>query len=340
MKIVLLPLKAYLNISADRMYRAFIKDLKINKFALFYQRFELPWYFGKAFDLIRGISLPTLFDQFDTGLITPDQFRLELRNKFSSLANKSDLEIDKAWNKLYLVGEKACQAFKEAKQLHNNETLFVTFYGDTNILHHRSIKEQYDLVSGQINLIPGKLFLSYLEGVKGFQLIEKYTQKNPAPEKDKNKEKRKFLKLTEESPRALPHETLLIYTPPPAMPYPKLGRLCWVFAPRKSWLAYKEQAYYHDLVSLAKKNNFTLVPSQATINDPNIIQSLDTLVDISTKPVHKMSLDLNYLQPETYTPRHLAVNLYPTENSRKLSPPRSPSTPTGTTKFTKFRISS
>lgn len=349
MKIILLPLKSYLNVNINRTYFAFIKELKINPIALFYQWLELPWYFGEVLDLIRGISLPALFDKFDKGLITPTQFRTELRNKFSALANKTDADIDKAWSKMYIVDPKACQAFNEAKKIHNNETLFVTFYGDMNILHAQTIKEQYNQVTEQINLIPGKLLLSYLEGVTGLELVAKYTQKEPLPilEQDQRKEKSKKPKiLIAESPRDFPAKILAIYTPPPGAPYPKLGWIfSWIFAPWQSWIAYNKQVDHHNLVNLAKQNDFTLIPCQSTANAANLIQSVQAFVDINTKSTPRVTtLDFSNLQPSIgYTPRHSAGHYSPIPtigNTARLSPPRSPSTPTGQTRFKNFKISS
>lgn len=346
MKIILLPLKSYLNVNINRTYFAFVKDLKINPISLFFQWLELPWYFGEALNWIRGRSLPALFDKFDKGLITPFQFRAELRNKFSALANKTDTDIDKAWNKMYVVDQKACQAFEEAKKIHNNETRFITFYGDINILHAQTVKEQYNDFTAHINLIPGKLFLSYLEGVKGLELIAKYTQKNatsiPFVEQEQNKQRSSRPQiLIAESPRNFPTKTFIIYNPPPSMPYPNLGLLTWLFAPWQSWKAYNKQAYHNDLVSLAKQNNFTLIPSQATGNHPNIIKSLESFIDINAKPVRNMTLDLSNLQPSSsaYTPRHSTTHLSPMGYSNKQSPPRSPS-PTEQSRFKNFRISS
>lgn len=342
MKIILLPLDAYLNINKKRTYFAFIKDLKINPFSLFYQWLELPWYFGDALNLIRGQSLPALFDKFDKGLITSTQFRIELRNKFGALANKTDVEIDQAWNKMYIVDATSCKAFEEAKKIHNNETVFVTFYGDMNELHAQTIKEQHKALSGEINITSGKLLLSYLERVKGLELIANYTQIEPIPEQDAFKKKGKPNILIKESPRSFPAKILLVYTPPPAMPYPKLGLLSWLFAPWQLWEKYKKQAYCNDLASLAKQNNFTLIPSQGTTHAPNIIQTMTPFVDISKKSMRKVTtLDFSNLQPSiSYTPLHSSTPHYSptTGNINRLSPSHSPST--GTSRFKNFRVSS
>lgn len=339
MKIILLPLEGYLNIDKRRIYSAFIKDLKINPLNLFYQWLELPWYFGDALNLIRGQSLPALFKNFEKGLITDTQFRTELRNKFSCLATKNDTEIDDAWNKMYIVNKKTCLAFEEANRLHNGQNHFITFYGDLNILHYRTIKQQHEQLTGKINLTPGKLFLFYLEHVEGLDLILKYTQTSvpvPLSEQEPFKKKGKPHILISESPRSFPAKILVVYTPPPAMPYPKLGLLSWLFAPLQSWQVYKKQEYYNNLVNLSTQNNFTIIPSRETADAPNIIMSLQNVIDIHKKTIPTIEVNLNNLPPSTsYTPRYLSP-----ANTDVLSTPRSPTSLNYTSKFKKFTISS
>ncbi len=256
MKFILLSLDTYVNTNQNFAIDAFAK-LGISKLSLLYHWIDLPGYWGKKLNAFRnGPSLLTLIDEFNQGLLSPTVFKNYLKNKFPILNSKSDKEIDAAWNAMCQVTDFTREAFDEATKLHSEENdTFVVFHSNTNLLQRNNIEKQYN------NKIPGEPLFSFDYKTTGIDLLKNYVEN---------------LK----SKKILPEDILVVYSPPPAMPYPKLGLLSWVFDPLGSWTAYQEQSFVTQLQNLSK-NNFTLVPTKATPTQPKIF---DSVKDFMEKP--------------------------------------------------------
>jgi putative hydrolase of the HAD superfamily len=77
-----------------------------------------------------------LFNQLDCGLISPEDFRNELRNHLNK--NLSDSEIDNAWNALLL--EWNPERIKLLENLRNDYRIYLL--SNTNIIHSKIYNEQ------------------------------------------------------------------------------------------------------------------------------------------------------------------------------------------------------
>lgn len=276
MKYIILSLGTYVNTDQNRTINAF-ENLGVSKLEMFYQWFNLPVFLGgKILNKYRGPSLTTLFNEFNLGLLTPDVFKGYLKDKFPVLNTKTDKEIDDAWNVMCRVTNYTSEAFVEASRLHNGKDTIVILHSNTNPLHHKEIERQYQ------QEIPGEKVFSYQSRYTGIQLLKNY------------------IESIKSKGDVSPGDILFVYTPPPAMPYPKLGLLNWILAPFASWAASNGQNYVNQLQKLSQ-NNFTLVPTQATRTHPNI---LETVKDFMPKPESKKERVIESGLDLSVTPRY------------------------------------
>lgn len=253
MKTFILPLSSYLKIDQNKSMAEFVK-LGVPTWEMLLHWFKFPSFLEQYVAKVRGPSLTFLFDEFNKGNLSATQFRTALRNKFSVLANKTDPQIDAAWNAMCIVTDFTMAAFNEVEQLHDGKNINIVFMSNTNRLHHDAITAQYG------NKIPGDApALSYDSGFQktGPQFIGDYVN------------------LIKQIPD---QDIFVVYTPPPALPYPKLGMLSWLAAPFATWAASRGQNYVSSLNKMALSGNFTLVPSKQTAAQPNIAQTLEPFV--------------------------------------------------------------
>ena len=279
MKLIILPLSAYVNTNQSRSIDAFAR-LGVSKTSMLFQWFALPGPLGKAIDWMRGgPSLTYYFEQFNLGKLSIEAFRAELRKKFRPLLNKSDEEIDAAWNAMCTVTDFTKNAFDESNSLlhYDKDGYQIIYTSNTNPLHATSISAQYN------KAIPGETVFSFNKGVNGIKLLEALI-----------KEKR------QNHPELSAEDILFIYAPPPAMPYPKLDLLSWLIAPFQSWAAHNGQKYVSNLQKLSK-GNFTLVPNQATATEPNIHK---LALEYKLAPTHSETDTYNLMRTAgfAYTP--------------------------------------
>ncbi len=103
-----------------------------------------------------------LFNQLDCGLISPEDFRNELRNHLNK--NLSDSEIDNAWNALLL--EWNPERIKLLENLRNDYRIYLL--SNTNIIHSKIYNEQLMSLSGGKNLKNyfDKVYYSYEVGLR------------------------------------------------------------------------------------------------------------------------------------------------------------------------------
>lgn len=283
MKTFILPLSSYLKINQNKTMDEFVK-LGVPKWEMLLHWFSMPTaYLEQLVAKVRGPSLTFLFDEFNKGNLNSTQFRTALRNKFSALANKTDLQIDAAWNAMCIVTPFTQAAFDEVQQLHDGKNINIVFTSNTNTLHHQAIVDAY----GQ--KIPGdEVAFSYDAGFgkTGPQFLNDY------------------LNLIKDIPD---QEIFVVYTPPPALPYPKLGFLSWFAAPFATWAASNGQNYVSKLQNMATTGNFTLVPSQNTATQPNIAQTLSPYVEKEAVQEKKESI-FEFKFDRKYTPKAAAIS--------------------------------
>lgn len=276
MKTFILPLSSYVKTDQNKTMDEFVK-LGVPKWEMLLHWFAFPTFLEPYVQKVRGPSLTFLFDEFNKGNLSADQFRTELRNKFSVLANKTDLQIDAAWNAMCIVTDFTKDAFKEVERLHDGKNINIVFTSNTNRLHHNTIVDQYE------QKIPGDaVAFSYNAGFNktGPQFINDY------------------INLIKDIPD---QDIFFVYTPPPALPYPKLGMLNWLAAPFATWAATNGQNYVSKLQNMASAGNFTLVPSQNTKTQPNIAQTLSPYVKQKELQATQQSFELTD-EPRGYTP--------------------------------------
>lgn len=279
MKTFILPLSSYLKIDQNIAMAEFAK-LGVPKWEMLLHWFSFPSFLEQFVEKARGPSLTFLFEELNKSNLTPDQFRTALRNKFSVLVNKTDLQIDAAWNAMCVVTDFTKAAFEEVKNLHDGKNINIAFMSNTNKLHHDAIVAQY----GQE--IPGDApALSYNSGLHrtGPQFINDYIDsiKDMIPDQ----------------------EVFVVYTPPPALPYPKLGMLNWLAAPLATWAATNGQNYVSKLNTMASLGKFTLVPSQNTKTQPNIAQTLSPYVEKEALQQDQKTIFELTEKTRGYTPR-------------------------------------
>jgi hypothetical protein len=263
MKIIILPLSSYVNINQSRAIRAF-SQLGVSKWSILYHWISLPGYLGEKLNELRGDSLPTVFDWFNEGQLSPLEFRTALKRRFRALENKSDEQINAAWNAMCTVTDYSRDAFRQVSQLHDGENIKVVFHSNTNPLHLETIQNRF----GQT--IPGNHCFSFVRNKTGISLLTDYIEE-----------------LNRMYPGQIsPKDIIFVYSPPPAMPYPRFGLFSWIFAPFQSWAASKAQSYVNQLERLSE-NNFTLVPNQATKSEPNILKSVADYLPKPEFPAHR-----------------------------------------------------
>lgn len=282
MKTFILHLSSYVRTDQNKAMAEFVK-LGVPKWEMLLHWFTFPSFLESWVMRARGPSLEFLFDELNKSNISVDQFRAHLRNKFSSLTNKTDLQIDAAWNAMCVVTDFTMAAFDEVAQLHDAKNINIVFMSNTNRLHHDAITAQYG------NKIPGdEPAFSHISGLKktGPQFINDY------------------INLIKEIPD---QDIFVVYTPPPALSYPKLGALNWLVAPLATWAASKGQNYVSKLQTMASSGQFTLVSSQQTAAQPNIGQTLRPHVEEEFKTTKQPEFELTSKTPQ-YTPSASADN--------------------------------
>ncbi len=111
-------------------------------------------------ELKRRLAGENIFEKFDTGSLSPDQFRSELCKIMCR--NVNDSEIDRAWNVLLL--DFPPQRVELLEQLRKNYRVFLL--SNTNDIHFRQYtKEFYQNYGFRMTDLFEQLFLSYEIGI-------------------------------------------------------------------------------------------------------------------------------------------------------------------------------
>ncbi len=110
--------------------------------------------------LVQSLADARVFEKFDTGSLSPAQFRSEL----CRILNKpvSDEEIDRIWNLLLL--DFPSHRVQMLRELRKNYRIFLL--SNTNIIHYQHYtKVFYENYGFQMNSLFDRLFLSYEIGI-------------------------------------------------------------------------------------------------------------------------------------------------------------------------------
>lgn len=234
-KVVIVPFSLYLDNQQAKTKEAFIK-LGVNRFSLRWHFIPLPSFLN----WLRGPSLPTIFDQYRRGELTTNAFRNQIRAKFPGVT-MTDADFDKAWNAMQVVTDKTQDALKEIKELSNKDVSFYTIMG-TNALHLADLKKK-----AKIRTLPGTSHLSFEKQQLGSDLFTSLVSK-----------------IRTEHP-GLCKEDILYFYSEPRDPYPRLGKLAWLWDPVKKYEYYAGQKHVASLKrEAAGPNGFTLVECQAS----------------------------------------------------------------------------
>lgn len=245
-KIVIFPLSLYLDNQQAKSKAEFIR-LGVNRFSLSWHFMPLPSFLNR----FRGLSLPTIFDQYRRGELTTNNFRNQIRAKFPGI-NISDSDFDKAWNAMQVVTDKTHDALKEAKDLNNKGVNVYTIVG-TNSLHFADLKKKAKILA-----LPGTSHLSFQKKQLGRDLFASLLAKI----------------RTDHS--GIRKEDIIYFYSQPRDPYPRLGKLAWLWDPVKKYEYYAAKNYVASLQrEAAGPNGFTLVECQATQTKANIKSTLE-----------------------------------------------------------------
>lgn len=103
----------------------------------------------------------SLFDDLETGKISPNDFYISLRN--ISKSNISDIEIEKAWNAMLLDLPK--ERIDLLNQVKTNYNIFL--FSNTNIIHFEAYKKYIDKTFGfDFNALFKKAYYSHEIGMR------------------------------------------------------------------------------------------------------------------------------------------------------------------------------
>jgi len=111
-------------------------------------------------ELHKRLASEKIFEKFDTGSLSPDEFRSDLCRIMGK--KTSDDEIDHAWNLLLL--DFPAERVKLLQKLRKNYRIYLL--SNTNIIHYRHYtKEFFDTHGVEMPELFDKLFLSYEIGM-------------------------------------------------------------------------------------------------------------------------------------------------------------------------------
>jgi len=130
----------------------------------------------KAFDHSYSITeRENFFASFETGLLTPEQFREKLRKLFDKPV--SDNEIDRAWNALLL--DIPASRIQLLLRLRKKYRLFLL--SNTNLIHFEKYRQDIETVHGyhSFDLLFDKAYFSFRMGLrKPFHEVFEYVIKD------------------------------------------------------------------------------------------------------------------------------------------------------------------
>jgi epoxide hydrolase-like predicted phosphatase len=111
-------------------------------------------------ELISRFASEHIFEKFDTGSLTPDQFRVELSRIINK--NVNDAEIDRAWN--ILIQDFPSTRVELVQQLRKNYRVFLL--SNTNSIHFEHYTAEFYEKNGfSMADLFERLFLSYEIGI-------------------------------------------------------------------------------------------------------------------------------------------------------------------------------